>query len=422
MSQDLYDLPEGWEWKSILDVAKIGVAKGFIPSINESGQVAFIGMSDIDEYTGLNSSHVMRDYSEVKTGYTKFQKNSVLVAKITPCTENNKTALIDSVDGFATTEVFPVHPSSMLSPKYLLYFFRSQSIREVLISKMEGATGRQRVPLKVMQNISIPLPPLAEQTRIVEKLDAVLSRIDTAIDELQQSLALVDAMFKSGLDQAFNPLGSPSNEDGLYDLPEGWGWKSLGNISTIGTGVTPLKGRTDFYQNGNINWVTSKATGDDFVIDSEQKITDIALSECRLKTYPIGTLIIALYGQGKTRGQVSELLIESTINQALAAVVICSDYDTRFVKYFLKKSYFVLRDKASGGTQENLNLSIVKAIQIPLPILSEQQKVVKALDTLNEQITQLKTELTAKIGMFNQLKASVLDGAFRGVKNGGNYE
>ncbi len=404
MSQDLYDLPAGWEWKSILDVAKIGVAKGFIPSINENSQVAFIGMSDIDEYTGLNSSHVMRDYSEVKTGYTKFQKNSVLVAKITPCTENNKTALINSVDGFATTEVFPVHPSSMLSPKYLLYFFRSQSIREVLISKMEGATGRQRVPLKVMQNISIPLPPLAEQTRIVEKLDAVLSRIDTAIDELQQSLALVDAFYKSSLKVKTN------------DVEEKWNRYSLNELGYFSGGGTPSKSRSDYWD-GEILWITPKDMKSWKLSDSEMKITEIGLKESSAKLLPKNSvLIVARSGILQHTLPVAINTVEATVNQDIKVFIPNDKIMPEYVQYMLKgHEAFILSQLVKGGvTVESLKYSEFQEYPFPVPDLKAQIQIVGELNALNDKITQLKTEITAKIDLFNQLKASVLDGAFRG--------
>lgn len=415
MEQVLYPLPKGWEWHGIDEVAQIGADRGFSPTPDLEGNIPFVGMTDIDQKTGQESTYELRKFDDVKKGYTKFQRNAVLFAKITPCTENNKTALIDSIDGgFATTEVFPIHALEGVEPKYLLHFFRSPLVRRFLIDQMEGATGRQRVPLKALKNVNVPICGIQEQKCIVEKLDALLTRIDTAIEHLQESVTLTDSMLLSGMEKAFNPLGLPPNEAGLYKLPKEWAWQNLGSISTIGTGVTPLKGRADYYNNGDINWVTSKATGDDFVSYCEQKITEVALSECRLKVFPVGTLIVALYGQGKTRGQVSELMIESTINQALAGVVVNPNHNSKFVKYFLKRSYLSLRSKASGGTQENLNLSIIKAIQVPLPDIQQQRKIVLSLDALNHQINQVKSEFTSKIELLNQLKASILDSAFKG--------
>ncbi|PXX10674.1 type I restriction modification DNA specificity protein [Nitrosomonas ureae] len=107
----------------------------------------------------------------------------------------------------------------------------------------------------------------------------------------------------------------------LPELPEGWGWVKVGTVSSVGTGITPLKGRSDFYANGNIPWVTSGALNDNFVTEASDYVTDLALKETNLRIYPKHTLLIALYGEGKTRGKCSELLIEAATNQAIAAIV-----------------------------------------------------------------------------------------------------
>jgi type I restriction enzyme S subunit len=284
---------------------------------------------------------------------------------------------------------------------------------------MEGATGRQRVPLKVMQNISIPLPPLAEQTRIVEKLDAVLFRIDTAIDELQQSLALVDAMFKSRLDKAFNPVGSPSNEDGLYELPEGWGWKQLHTIADVVSGYA-FKSE-DFSSDigvpsvkiTNVGLGTFIESQDDYLpSDFSTKYNKFAVKQ--------GDIVIALtrpvINGGLKVCRVPKNYNGALVNQRVAAVVYNHEAILEYVYWFLLSpmtlEYVV--EKSKSLNQPNLSIKDLSKLEVPLPNISEQQKVVEALDALNEQTTQLKTELTAKIGMFNQLKASVLDGAFRG--------
>ena len=168
MEQVLYQLPEGWDWQTIEEVAQIGADRGFVPTPDSEGNVPFIGMTDIDQETGQKSTYELRNFDDVKKGYTKFQRNAVLFAKITPCTENNKTALIANVEGgFATTEVFPIHALDSVEPKYLLHFFRSPSVRRFLIDHMEGATGRQRVPLKALKSVSVPVCGLKEQKRIV---------------------------------------------------------------------------------------------------------------------------------------------------------------------------------------------------------------------------------------------------------------
>ena len=222
MEQALYKLPDGWEWQTIEEVAQIGADRGFSPTPDSEGNIPFIGMTDIDQETGQKSTYELRNFDDVKKGYTKFQRNAVLFAKITPCTENNKTALIGNVDGgFATTEVFPIHALDSVEPKYLLHFFRSPSVRRFLIDQMEGATGRQRVPLKALKGVSVPVCGLDEQKRIVEKLDALLTRIDTAIEHLQESVTLGSSLLQSALDGQFAAIRERMSIDSLGEVKGG---------------------------------------------------------------------------------------------------------------------------------------------------------------------------------------------------------
>lgn len=413
MEQVLYPLPEGWEWNSVKKLSH-NIQYGHTAKAESNGNAKFLRITDIQdgkiEWQGVPtvsleekeiSKYALNDDDLVFARSGATAGKSILI----------KNAPKDAV--FASYLIRIIPNQEKILPEYLSYFFLTPTYWGIVSQNAAGA-AQPNINGSKLSEFIVPVASKEEQKRIVEKLDALLTRINTAIEHLQESLTLTDSMFVSGMDKAFNPLSLPPNETGLYELPKEWVWQNLGSISTIGTGVTPLKGRADYYNNGHISWVTSKATGDDFVSDSEQKITEVALSECRLKLFPVGTLIVALYGQGKTRGQVSELLIESTINQALAAVVVNPDHNSKFVKYFLKRSYLLLRSKASGGTQENLNLSIIKAIQVPLPDTQQQRKIVLSLDALNDQINQVKIELTLKIELLNQLKASILDSAFKG--------
>src|SRR5690606_23525680 len=242
MEQALYKLPDGWEWQTIEKVAQIGADRGFSPTPDSEGNVPFIGMTDIDQETGQKSTYELRNFDDVKKGYTKFQRNAVLFAKITPCTENNKTALIGNVDGgFATTEVFPIHALDSVEPKYLLHFFRSPSVRRFLIDQMEGATGRQRVPLKALKGVSVPVCGLDEQKRIVEKLDGLLTRIDTAIEHLQESVTLADALYASTINEQ---MMQAIELAGLSTVEK--------HIEQIQTGTTPPTKQPEFYENGDI--------------------------------------------------------------------------------------------------------------------------------------------------------------------------
>jgi type I restriction enzyme S subunit len=143
--------------------------------------------------------------------------------------------------------------------------------------------------------------------------------------------------------------------------------------------------------------VTSGETGKPFIAETAQHVTELALSQTSLTVYPVGTLIVAMYGQGKTRGQVSELQIEATTNQACAAIVLVepSFAHRSFVKLVFEKSYDEIRELSAGGAQPNLNVGKIKATLIPLPPLAEQSRIVTRVAQLRRLCFELRQRLAA---------------------------
>ncbi|MBE0506408.1 MAG: restriction endonuclease subunit S [Marinospirillum sp.] len=202
----------------------------------------------------------------------------------------------------------------------------------------------------------------------------------------------------------------------LGGIPSEWSCIRIGEIALVGTGVTPLKSNTSFYECGDIPWVTSGALNDTFIREPSGYVTVQALNETNLRLYPAHTLVVALYGEGKTRGKCSELLIEATTNQAIAAIMlegIPSDLRT-FIKWFLTKNYEDMRLFASGGVQPNLNLGIIENMVVPLCSIQEAKALASMLDQKFSEIDNLDTELEAQLAKAETLRQSILKKAFSG--------
>ena len=144
----------------------------------------------------------------------------------------------------------------------------------------------------------------------------------------------------------------------------------------------PSKNEKKYYNSGEIPWVNSALTVNRYIDKVNTYITEYALNTLNLKQYPEHSLIIAMYGEGKTRGQISELLIPATTNQACAAMtsIIYNQETINHVYYFFKNYYDNLRALAHGGNQPNLNLQKIKDVLIPLPPLAEQKRIAEVLE------------------------------------------
>ncbi|MBK9361384.1 MAG: restriction endonuclease subunit S [Rubrivivax sp.] len=195
-----------------------------------------------------------------------------------------------------------------------------------------------------------------------------------------------------------------------------WSSATIGDLAEVGTGVTPLRSNSRYFGGGTIPWVTSGALNAALVTAGSEFVTEAAVAECRLKLYPPGTLLVAMYGEGKTRGKCSELAVAATINQAIAAIVLKPAFEKcrAFLKAFLWHSYESMRQQASGGVQPNLNLQIVKSISVPLPPLDEQQEIVRRLDTLLDAATVQEEALDRALAMVAAQRQNILRAAFSG--------
>jgi type I restriction enzyme S subunit len=182
-----------------------------------------------------------------------------------------------------------------------------------------------------------------------------------------------------------------------FEVPEGWEWVVLQQISVIGTGATPARDNQEYYQPAEFSWVTSGETSQDFICETREKISSKAVADTNVTIYPAGTLVIAMYGQGKTRGQIAELRIPAGTNQACAAIQLIenSDHHRNFIKRFFQKAYDDIRSLAEGGAQPNLNVGKVAGTVIPIPPLAEQHRIVTKVDELMALCDQLKARLTA---------------------------
>lgn len=206
-----------------------------------------------------------------------------------------------------------------------------------------------------------------------------------------------EALIKQKIIKKASPLPPLDPENIPYLLPENWMWVRLDDISDIGTGSTPLTSNSDYYLDGEIPWITSTATSREFIDSAETYITETAVSDYRLRLYPPGSLIVALYGQGRTRGQISQLRISATINQACAAIVFFEAADglQTYIKRVFQKKYDELRELAAGGAQPNLNVGKIKETLIPLPPLAEQKRIVAKVDALLSLCDTLEAKLKA---------------------------
>ncbi len=170
-------------------------------------------------------------------------------------------------------------------------------------------------------------------------------------------------------------------------VPKGWEDGVIEDIAQVSSGGTPSRANDSYWKDGLIPWVTTAEVKFGTITDTDQKITEEGLKNSSAKLFPKDTILMAMYGQGKTRGQVAKLGIEASTNQACAALQFNEGFDVDYYYQYLMSNYENIRELANSGGQQNLSGGIIKGIQVPIPPLPEQQKIAKILSTWDRAIS-----------------------------------
>jgi type I restriction enzyme S subunit len=481
-------IPARWCWSRLDELGAIAPRN----RIADTCLASFVPMPVVPEgFTGTISGAEDRPWKSIKKKYTHLADGDVALAKITPCFQNRKSVVVSGLtggSGAGTTELHVFRPAipAGIEPRFVLIWLKSPEFTERGVALMTGTAGQQRVPRDYFAASPFPFPPLAEQRRIVTKVDEIMAMVDgleqrreqkrtvaihvskASLDELvraeepeqvarawgrvaknfdvvaggRRELAMVRrAVLKLGLRGRLGtqqPGETPGEEllaavaterrargqrgdrlevEALWEgAPEGWTWARVGDLCDVGTGSTPLKSKLAYYEGGDVPWVTSAETSQPFVTQARVHVTQLARRECRLKLYPPGTLLVAMYGQGKTRGQVSELAMAATVNQACAALSFSESavVARAFVKLYFEARYDELRELAAGGAQPNLNLQKIRNAVLPVPPAAEQERIVRKVARLMELVCDLEASRAAAERVATQMATSTSHGWMSG--------
>lgn len=213
--------------------------------------------------------------------------------------------------------------------EYLYYALSSQSTIEKFKSLAVGGVVNN-LNTTVVKQVKIPLPPLEIQREIAKTLDTV----SEILAMRKQQIAELDNLIKSIF---YDMFGDPVINE------KGWTVYSLRDIARVETGSTPSRNNPKYYINGNIPWVKTGEIDYGYIKDTEERITEEALNETNCKVLPKGTVLMAMYGQGKTRGKVGLLCIEAATNQACAAIITTDKCNPEFLYRHFDLRYDELR-------------------------------------------------------------------------------
>lgn len=404
------DLPAGWVEVRLDEIAEVRLGRQRSPKNHAGDQMRpYLRAANVG-WDGLKLNDVKEmnfTDDEVET-YRLLPGDIVLGEASGSASEVGKPALWNGQieDCCFQNTLLRVRARTGIRPRYLLNFLRHEAIRGAFVQSSRGV-GIHHLGAANLCGWRVPIPPTSEQDRIVDALEDRLSRLDAATGALVAADRRLLSLRTSLLMSLLNDPGSDS---------KGWTYSTIGELAIVGTGATPLKSRIDYYENGTIPWVTSSLLNDAIISRPDKFITGKALEETSTRVYPSGTILVAMYGEGKTRGMSAELGFPAATNQACAAIVLHDENQFRkpWIKLVLESQYHKLRRLSAGGVQPNLNLGLIRGIEIPLPPSAEQERIVSQLDSWSVGIQRLHSAAALLQIRGRQLRKLMTEQAFRG--------
>ena len=295
-----------------------------------------------------------------------------------------------------------------------------------------NGTTRLKLTRSSMDEIPVRIAPSAEQDRIAIAIEEAFSKVDAGDAGLRAVRQLLRRMRDAVLAVAVtgrlvpqDPSDTPANKllAGLGiesasddDLPRGWAPVRVGDAANVGSGTTPKRGRTEYWSEGTIPWVTSGSLNAGVVSEATEFVTDLALRETSLRMWPPGTMLVAMYGEGKTRGRCAELALAATCNQACAAIELhgaLAGY-RRFLRLHFDANYSANRRLAAGGVQPNLSGALIKEMVITFPPAAESDRIVAEVDRQFSFLDACERAVEAGLARSAATRRSVLKAAFEG--------
>lgn len=412
------ELPQGWARVSLAQLVAFNPKHS--SDVPDSAPVTFVPMASVSESSPeLEKTTTVRPLGEVRKGYTHFAERDVLFAKITPCMENGKGAVASGLVnglGCGTTELVVMRSLGAIEPHVLYRFLAQPSVRRAAKENFTGTAGQARVPLSFLEELEIPLPPLAEQRRIVAKLEEVLGKVDATRARLAKIPALLKRFRQSVLAAACSGRLTADWRE-KQPKPDDWQETEFGELvqssfygprfgaeDYTGKGVPTIR-TTDMDFRGNID--VSEAPRMEL---SAEQLRRFGLVDGDLLVTRTGATIgkCAIYSEKLGPALPSAYLIRFRLKKELI--------EPRFAlaRMLSPEGQALLQGGSTAVAQPNVNATTIQMFPLSLPPLAEQREIVRRVEALFALADKLEARFQRAQAQVEKLTASVLARAFAG--------
>ena len=325
-------------------------------------------------------------------------------------------------DGIFSAHGMVLRPKiDVIDEKFFPFFIASDQFMDMAVKISVGGLS-PTINWKTLKECEFNLPPLARQRELANLLWAA----NDLKESYKKAITATDEMLKAKFREMFGEVrnsecGIRNGNGGVASRGDAEErsefdfsakeiglskWVSIGEVADVFSGGTPCRNKPEYWDGGTIPWVKTTELQNTYIHETEEKITAMGVKNSSAKLMPENTILVAMYGQGKTRGMTGCLSIPATTNQACACIVARDCVDVRYLWMFLILSYHDLRRLANSTSQANLSLDIIKRFQIPLPPLSLQREFV----AIAERADATKSALKQSIADIEQVMKGLING------------
>lgn len=397
--------------------------------------------------------------SETKDGYLPyvdieaFESGSIKQytdgTKCTPCEDGDILIVCDgsrsglvgrAVKGYVGSTLAKISAPGLIGD-YLFYFVQG---KYALLNTRKKGTGTPHLNPELLKQQKLVVPDTDEQKRIVSRIEELFSQLDDGVETLKKTKAQLAVYRQAVLKEAFegnltkkwrdfhpnfsveNDFESIAIENPIYkdtagdeneinlQFPSSWMKIRIGDIFNVEVGSTPSR-RISEYWNGNVNWVSSGEVHFNHIFETEERITEDGLNHASTNVHPVGTIMLAMIGEGKTRGQAAILEVPAAHNQNTAAILVSeTPCQPKYLYYFLQMNYENTRRVGSGNNQKALNKERVRALRFPFCSFEEQEEIVSEIESRLSVCDTIEQTIDTAQQQSEAMRQSILKDAFEG--------
>ena len=390
--------------------------------------VRLCNYSDVynNEFISPQMDHMQATASGNEIERFSLSKNDVIITKDSESWDDiGVPALViesspDLVCGYHLALLRP--NSKMILGAFLLRCLQARPVQVQLELAANGIT-RFGVPKSAIGATLVPVPPIGEQRAITDYLDRETARLDALVAEHRRLLDLLDekrgALVTGAVIRGLN-RAVPVRDSGvpwIGEIPAHWELWKLGHVASIGNGSTPNRGRREYWEDGDVPWLNSSVVNRGEVTGAEQFVTRRAVRECHLPIVKRGAVLVAITGQGKTRGRAAVLSMDATVNQHIAFISSGgSRLSPWYLKWTLSAAYDYLRSISDdvGGTKGALTCEELANLRVPVPPAAEQREIVREIAARTRAIDDLATAAERTVALLRERRSALIAAAVTG--------